>query len=204
MLNLSSKGQVRYCRKADLPEPTQNAGWFLDTLKQKVWFFPLGADKWQSLDLKDYQPFETCGNILILSKFDGGQVYLCKDFYGQISSGDSIYCGKSVMTFFSKRDVQISGIPPQGTIAKRMLLPNAPIPLETVNGRQGYCLYSAYSYFSILEEVQIRTWGFIDRENGEWVIEPKFDAPFSFQNGVAEVVYYGQKFKINEKGERLD
>ena len=70
MLNLSSKGQLRYCRKAELPEPTQNAGWFLDTLKQKVWFFPLGADKWQSLDLKDYQPFETCGNILILSKFE--------------------------------------------------------------------------------------------------------------------------------------
>jgi hypothetical protein len=39
---------------------------------------------------------------------------------------------------------------------------------------------------------------------GYWLIEPKFDAPFHFENGIAEVLYYGQKRKINEKGEFVE
>ncbi len=34
--------------------------------------------------------------------------------------------------------------------------------------------------------------------------EPIYDAPFLFQNGIAEVIYYGQKRKINEKGEVVE
>jgi hypothetical protein len=37
--------------------------------------------------------------------------------------------------------------------------------------------------------------------HGQWLIEPKFDSPFHFQSGLAEVIHYGQKRKINEKGE---
>jgi hypothetical protein len=40
--------------------------------------------------------------------------------------------------------------------------------------------------------------------NGQWLIEPKFDQPFRFQNGFAEVIYYGQRRKINEKGEFVE
>jgi hypothetical protein len=46
-------------------------------------------------------------------------------------------------------------------------------------------------------------WGMIG-ENGKWLIPAIFDAPFEFQNGVAEVIYYGQKRKINEKGEFVE
>ncbi|MBK9452327.1 MAG: hypothetical protein IPN95_23480 [Bacteroidetes bacterium] len=34
--------------------------------------------------------------------------------------------------------------------------------------------------------------------NTKWFIEPKFDAPFHFENGTADVLYYGQRRKINE------
>ncbi len=50
---------------------------------------------------------------------------------------------------------------------------------------------------------ELTTWGMID-EVGHWVIPPKFDAPFHFENGIAEVIYYGQKRKINEKGEFVE
>jgi hypothetical protein len=37
--------------------------------------------------------------------------------------------------------------------------------------------------------------------NPKYIVYSKYDGPFHFQNGIAEVKYYGQKRKINEKGE---
>ena len=42
------------------------------------------------------------------------------------------------------------------------------------------------------------------RENGHWRIAPQYDKPFHFQDGIAEVTYYGQKRKINEQGEFVE
>ena len=50
---------------------------------------------------------------------------------------------------------------------------------------------------------EIRSWGIIG-QSGTWLIEPKYDAPFHFENGIAEVLYYGQRRKINEKGEFVE
>jgi hypothetical protein len=50
---------------------------------------------------------------------------------------------------------------------------------------------------------QLVNWGILGG-NGQWLIEPKYDARFHFQNGIAEVLYYGQKRKINEKGEFVE
>ncbi len=204
LAHLSVGAQIRYSKKADLPAPEPNVDWFLDTLKHKVWYYPGGGEKWESLNLFDFQPFETCGNILILPKMDGSEIYLSKSFFSPFSYGDSLFCGQSVVTFFSKKEIQIIAIPPQGIIAKRLLLPNAPLQLETLNGRKGYCLYSCYGHFSIMEQSDIRTWGIIDRENGQWLIQPIYDEPFHFKNGIAEVGYYGQKRKINEQGEFVE
>ncbi len=49
----------------------------------------------------------------------------------------------------------------------------------------------------------VHGWGMM-RLDGTWMIEPKFDRSFSFRWGDAEVFYYGQKRKINEKGEFVD
>jgi hypothetical protein len=50
---------------------------------------------------------------------------------------------------------------------------------------------------------RLRNWGMLAAD-GKWVIEPRFDGPFRFQNGFAAVLYYGQKRKINEKGEFVE
>ncbi len=34
-----------------------------------------------------------------------------------------------------------------------------------------------------------------------WLIPPNYDASFKFKDGTADVIYYGQKRRINEKGE---
>lgn len=46
---------------------------------------------------------------------------------------------------------------------------------------------------------EIHEWGMYGG-SGRWLIPPIFDGPFHFQNGMAEVLYYGQQRKINEKG----
>jgi hypothetical protein len=50
---------------------------------------------------------------------------------------------------------------------------------------------------------QLRNWGMLAAD-GKWVIEPIYDAPFHFENGVADVLYYSQKRKINDKGEFVE
>jgi hypothetical protein len=73
---------------------------------------------------------------------------------------------------------------------------------DTVLGIKAYSLPPNISIMNY-QENQLRNWGMLG-VNGHWLIEPKFDQPFRFQNGFAEVIYYGQRRKINEKGEFVE
>jgi hypothetical protein len=73
----------------------------------------------------------------------------------------------------------------------------------TVEGIEGVCVPGQIISGLGLTCGDLRNWGIMG-ENGQWLIEPKFDAPFYFQDGIADVVYYGQKRKINEKGEFME
>ncbi len=68
---------------------------------------------------------------------------------------------------------------------------------------RAYCLTDRFPYHGAQPVADMRTWGMLGT-NGQWLIEPKFDAPFGFQNGFADVIYYGQKRRINEKGEFVE
>lgn len=79
--------------------------------------------------------------------------------------------------------------------------------LDSIQGMRAVCLPEPidkkgqhHSFFSWQD---CRNWGMIGL-NGKWLIEPKFDEPFHFENGIADVRYYGQKRKINEKGEFVE
>ena len=73
---------------------------------------------------------------------------------------------------------------------------------DTVLGIKAYSLPPNISIMNY-QENQLRNWGMLG-VNGQWLIEPKFDQPFRFQDGFAEVLYYGEKRKINEKGEFVE
>jgi hypothetical protein len=70
---------------------------------------------------------------------------------------------------------------------------------EKVNGQLAFCLPKSSGEMYRVDQNEWHTWGMLGT-NGEWLIEPKFDEPFRFQNGFAEVMYYGERRKINEKG----
>lgn len=46
-------------------------------------------------------------------------------------------------------------------------------------------------------------WGMVD-STGTWVIAPLYDHYFEFREGRAEVLYYGERHLINERGEFVD
>lgn len=48
-----------------------------------------------------------------------------------------------------------------------------------------------------------RDWGMVDTL-GNWIIPPIYDNWFIFKNGVAEVSRYGEKFRIDRNGNRVD
>ncbi len=77
--------------------------------------------------------------------------------------------------------------------------------IDTVAGIQSFCVPQAIanSSFQGYDCEYFRTWGMLG-VNGQWLIPPKFDVPFGFQYGFAEVYFYGQKRKINEKGEFVE
>lgn len=71
---------------------------------------------------------------------------------------------------------------------------------QYLRGDTVYCATAFPSIIGWAINQNIRAWGLLDR-HGNWIVEPKFDEPFFFKGGIADVVYYGEKRKINEKGE---
>ena len=70
---------------------------------------------------------------------------------------------------------------------------------DSLGGQLAFCAAPAalnQSWFFCYEATAWGMWGL----DGRWLIEPIYDRPFRFQNGIAEVIYYGQKRKINEEG----
>jgi hypothetical protein len=202
--------QVRFCNRGDLPKGTGDFGPFVDTLNQKVWYFQVAHTKakWEHLDLREYISFEACGHRLILNKLKGGGKILGNDIFVYVDEADFLYCGDSILTIYSGKRLRMLSLKKDYALASRDIVGLENVRLETLEGKQGYCVSAYYgaTYMAIhlVADTNLRTWGILDRDTGQWLIEPKFDGPFIFQNGFAEVIYYGQKRKINEKGEFVE
>ena len=74
-----------------------------------------------------------------------------------------------------------------------------------VNDMEAFCLPQLAPNFYQCTGLKpdYQNWGMLGT-NGQWIIAPQYDDPFTFENGIANVRYYGQKRKINEKGEFVE
>ena len=80
---------------------------------------------------------------------------------------------------------------------------NCKIYTDTLQGDLVYCFPRYAQGLEKYNCAQLRNWGMMDA-NGKWVIEPKFDRPFNFQNGKAEVKEKGIYRWIDENGETME
>lgn len=72
-----------------------------------------------------------------------------------------------------------------------------------IDGVMVWCVPAFLGNMSQFSANEFRNWGAINAR-GQWVIEPRYDKPFRFIDGVARVIHYGQKRKINLRGEFVD
>lgn len=72
-----------------------------------------------------------------------------------------------------------------------------------IRGVTGWCVPAFHGDMRLYDTKEFKNWGILNAR-GRWVIEPRYDKPFRFVDGVARVIYYGQKRKINLRGEFVD
>jgi hypothetical protein len=196
------KGQLR-------PEYPMPHTWFLDTVRHQMARF--NGVLWQTTDqatqISDMIP---CGELVILQATYSGRPYKAildtSSIFSNLTS--RYYCGESILwtEYAQKHEILFTGprFDANQPIRLTMSVHAAcdTFHVDTLNGVLAFCMPDYVpSMYGRCEDYH--NWGMLST-NAHWLIEPKFDAPFHFKNGIAEVLYYGQKRKINEQGEFVE
>ncbi len=163
----------------------------------------------------DYSDFQVCNNLIILTVAREAGVPEARRFqilnkYGELvlESATNVTCMECLLVctvasknHFLDNERTVPWSPRLATTFDTACGTARPISIQRI---QGFCAPAFSRSLSELKDCrQLVNWGILGG-NGQWLIEPKYDARFHFKNGIAEVIYYGQKRKINEKGEFVE
>jgi hypothetical protein len=196
--------QLRIERGGAVPQEASGDVWWLDTLKREV--FHHQTDGWKMVANPNIDALFSChGYVYAMRKYGGGVEFNPATRDPTPIPITSCICWDSVVAVWyvtqaivhdhhRKMITRMDGVSPFGQSA---------YPTQTVQGLSAICLPLTPRESGHLHISELRSWGMLG-ENGKWVIEPQFDAPFTFKNGFAEVLYYGQRRKINVSGEFVD
>ncbi len=172
--------------------------WYLDTLNQIAWRREGRA--WTQVSQDTVQEMLPCHGFLHIRSGGIGTIW---DASGKVAT-EYHHCSCSD----SLRIVWYSGITvfyePDGATLHATHCGANWKAHDSIQGMACFCLPQREATGNqMLDCEEIRQWGMLGA-NGKWLIEPRFDGPFRFQNGFAAVLYYGQRRKINEKGEFVE
>lgn len=180
------------------PMLRKGADWYLDTLAHVAW--RRAQRKWAPVPDKNVISILPCHGFVHLQSTDHGTIW---DASGMVAS-DYVHCFCSD----SLRVIAYHGITifykPDGTDFHATHCGAAWKNQDTITGMRAFCVpLREATGQKMLDCSEIRDWGMIG-SNGQWLIPPVYDGPFRFQNGFAEVIYYGRHVKINERGEQIE
>lgn len=176
------------------PRHPKEGEWLFSREAHGVWIYK-GA-QWKQLDIKDCRSLVHCNRHVIIKD---GSSYLLADLQGNILSRHSLYihCFHDFIVVSGRNHIDYLLNDQGDTLTP--FVNNCRIYADTLEGEPVFC-FPAYSpgleKYSCLE---LRNWGMMDAR-GKWVIEPKYDRPFNFQNGKATVKEKGIYREINEQG----
>ncbi len=202
-------GQLKVYERNSLPKKAEEGDWYHNPQKPgEVWTYT--QSKWVKLIAGDGRPpFERQGLIWIPIK----EHHALATTSGQLIIEDASMVTNNGIVFLGiASGDHFFAINPMGDTLSyfRFTYPSHHGPLHDpgwARVRLGNDHFDVLPQFVASTEdflmKQLRNWGMLGA-NGKWLIQPIYDAPFLFQNGIAEVVYYGQKRKINEKGEVVE
>lgn len=132
-------------------------------------------------------------NMALMSLYDGA-------FHSQ---SQVAYCGEGLAIY--ETPTQFDFVDAHARLLYRVYRNKCTYEVDThiVQGMAAFCIPKVHEKLYNENCEEVHTWGMLGT-HGQWLIEPQFDGPFYFRDGIAEVLYYGQRRKINEKGEFVD
>ncbi len=195
--------QIRLEKGTDgTPDGARVGTWYYNT--KSAILSRLGDHGWQRISGRwGFDRAVFCDQLVLVEEMYFTRIF---DAQGQLLSAlsakdllpDSLLKGDRRITQYSK--IGLGGISQAVTIAQCHSC--AAYQLVKLHGKDVLCLPQYADGIlkgGVHQNDALKNWGMLSTD-GEWLIEPKFDAPFSFQNGFAAVLYYGEQRKINEKG----
>jgi hypothetical protein len=196
-------GQIALRKGVGFPKTTANGTWYLDTLNHTVWNKP--NTKWMELRIGEVRDVIECQDNVAFLGSNGYWVYT--NAGRLVDSITGCEClGQIMRVGYEGQHRYIQGSTTLAWEQQYRPMSDSPLPpySTSIQGISAYCLTSTSPSPNIfIYDWRVHYWGMLGT-NGKWLIEPLFDDPFVFQNGIADVLYYGQKRKINEKGEFVE
>ncbi len=203
LANPMVQAQSRIAKGAGDPQGLRDHDWYLDTIDGGLWWAKQNV--WVHSNFSPADEIFACGKLTVIHRSTGyaaikGEGNLLCSHVPTIRCLDTLLLLENAprLSFMRTSDGRFAS---DYTFGYRCW--NADDPPDTIAGIMAYCAVANIRPNNPIECNEMRTWGMIGF-NGHWLIEPKYDAPFHFQNGIADVLYYGQKRKINEKGEFVE
>ncbi len=201
-LHFACNAQLRIVKADTFPtDPTDNT-WFHNSKTLEVWSYANG--KWAPRALYPVDTVCQCAQFALLGSNGSGMGFRHEPVWAL--SDREFWCGEKLVKtlnktgdlyFFDENQEVVAYI---NTGYCSYLAPKIKF-----QGMDAFCVpfYTLQMKMNYADCELIHGWGILGT-NAEWLIAPKFDAPFHFKHGIAEVLYYGQKRKINEKGEFVE
>ena len=202
-------GQPVILRGDKLPATALENTWFHNQSDQHIYQYKQG--KWQDAFLgRKAKIIKPC-NALVLILQEGTDVFSLYMADGErLCEGSGSYAAHTGIFYADLGYPMIVDARPQATRKKpsELLISSeshcAGIRTDTIQGKLYYCVPRWVPGINRTIQCQdIHGWGMLGTD-AEWLIEPIYDGPFNFEGDNAIVSYYGQRFKINEKGKRVE
>ncbi len=198
--NHQLSGQVNIAQGPKPPMKCMGNSWFFVQGRHELWCCDDRGYVMKQNNVDSF--FEHAGMLIV--EINGGRHQKLYQADGQLLSqfGNPYICGDGIVIAWEEGSL-VNYYGKGGKLLMGLFKRTIGLSTAQIQGQWSICLPLWRDAGRIMKSSDIHCWGMINKA-GQWLIEPKFDGPFSFQNGFAEVLYYGQKRKINEKGEFVE
>lgn len=197
-----ASAQVQIARGSSKPGTKVKAAWYFDANHHIAW--ANDGLEWQDLGIVNVREMYAAGNIVVIRSELGYS--LLSNIAEYLWAAPHIRVTDSLVLAWDSMTTHIYTIlggqyhPEHGFKAACWPVDGRP---DTVLGKEGFCLPDFNQANDSVLCNDLRLYGIFGL-NGHWLIPPRYDAPFTFQQGVADVILAGQHRKINELGEFVE
>jgi hypothetical protein len=198
-----AQSQTHMIYGAGDPPPGTPGMWYMDTVDHRIWNHMFS--EWNSIRKGYCVRHTTCRDLMAF--YNGDEWYIYDAQTGKfVVLGEKFTCleGMAIVGWSAVNRYYVdTAYVGWSWVMDNTKYPAVPWLPDTLNGIPAYCASSFTNSFQIgMLSTEAHAWGMLGY-NGQWLVEPKYDKPFRFKNGIAEVLLYGERRRINEKGEEL-